>query len=185
MPATCRSIGNTSVTGSLLKISHNRIVALQLDLVKVIRWCWGQKIFWFLWYTDCFAFHALAILKHLKFVHFLRKKATFRCLRVKISHAFFMQAWNAWPFGPCIIVYVMYDKSTRTKTKTEEKRMLIYSSGAGYGRLFIHIGPTLVRDVMEEKQELCALYGERSRHTCLFIESCEVHFMKPYGIAKK
>ena len=55
----------------------------------------------------------------------------------------------------------------------------------GYGRLFIHIGPTLVRDVMEEKQELCALYGERSRHTCLFIESCEVHFMKPYGIAKK
>ena len=83
------------------------------------------------------------------------------------------------------IVYVMYDKSTRTKTKTEEKRMLIYSSGAGYGRLFIHIGPTLVRDVMEEKQELCALYGERSRHTCLFIESCEVHFMKPYGIAKK
>ena len=28
-PATCRSIRNTSVTGSLLKIYHNRIVALQ------------------------------------------------------------------------------------------------------------------------------------------------------------
>ena len=41
------------------------------------------------------------------------------------------------------------------------KGMLIYSSGAGCGRPFIHIGPTLVRDVMEEKQELCALYGER------------------------
>ena len=99
MPATCRSIRNTSVTGSLLKISHNRIVALQLDLVKVIRWCWGQKIFWFLWYTDCFAFRALAILKHLKSAHFLRKMATFRCLRVNKS-CFFILAWKSMTFWP-------------------------------------------------------------------------------------
>ena len=41
------------------------------------------------------------------------------------------------------------------------KGMLIYSSGAGCGRPFIHIGPAVVRAAMEEKKELCRLYGER------------------------
>lgn len=41
------------------------------------------------------------------------------------------------------------------------KGMLIYSSGAGCGRPFIHIGPTVVREGMEEKKELCRLYGRR------------------------
>lgn len=39
--------------------------------------------------------------------------------------------------------------------------MLVYSSGCEYGKPTIHIGPTLVRDVLPEKKELCRIYGER------------------------
>lgn len=41
------------------------------------------------------------------------------------------------------------------------KGMLIYSSGSGCGRPFIHIGPTVVRDQMQERQEICRLFGTR------------------------
>ena len=51
-------------------------------------WCWGQKVFWPLWYTDCFAFHALAILKHLKSAHFSTKNGYFSVFCGSISHAF-------------------------------------------------------------------------------------------------
>ncbi len=39
-------------------------------------------------YTDCFAFHALAILKHLKFAHFSMKNGYFSVFVGSISHAF-------------------------------------------------------------------------------------------------
>lgn len=39
--------------------------------------------------------------------------------------------------------------------------MLVYSSGNEYGKPTIHIGPTLVRDVLTEKKELCRIFGER------------------------
>lgn len=39
--------------------------------------------------------------------------------------------------------------------------MLCYSSGAEFGRPFIHIGPAVVRDKIEEKEEICRLFGER------------------------
>lgn len=41
------------------------------------------------------------------------------------------------------------------------KGMLCYSSGTEFGRPFIHIGPTVVRDVIDQKKELCQLFGER------------------------
>ena len=41
------------------------------------------------------------------------------------------------------------------------KGMLVYSSGAGCGRPFIHIGPTVVQDQIGEKKEICALFGKR------------------------
>ena len=41
------------------------------------------------------------------------------------------------------------------------KGMLVYSSGAERGRPFIHIGPTIVRDQLEQKEELCGLFGRR------------------------
>ena len=41
------------------------------------------------------------------------------------------------------------------------KGMLVYSSGAGCGRPFIHIGPTVVQDVLPEKEGLCRLFGQR------------------------
>lgn len=41
------------------------------------------------------------------------------------------------------------------------KGMLIYSSGSGCGRPFIHIGPTVVRDQMQEREEICTLFGTR------------------------
>lgn len=41
------------------------------------------------------------------------------------------------------------------------KGMLIYSSGAGCGRPFIHIGPTMVRGTIDQKEELCRLFGKR------------------------
>ena len=50
--------------------------------------CWGQKVFWPLWHTDCFAFHAPAILKHLKFAHFSTKNGYFSVFCGSISHAF-------------------------------------------------------------------------------------------------
>jgi NAD(P)H dehydrogenase (quinone) len=39
--------------------------------------------------------------------------------------------------------------------------MLAYSSGAGCGRPFIHLGPIAPRDNLEESEELFALFGER------------------------
>lgn len=41
------------------------------------------------------------------------------------------------------------------------KGMLVYSSGTEHGRPFIHIGPTVVRDKISEKEELCKLFGRR------------------------
>jgi NAD(P)H dehydrogenase (quinone) len=41
------------------------------------------------------------------------------------------------------------------------KGMLIYSSGSGCGRPFIHIGPTVVKSQIEEREEICRLFGER------------------------
>lgn len=41
------------------------------------------------------------------------------------------------------------------------KGMLIYSGGSAYGRPFIHIGPTVVRDQMQERREICRMFGER------------------------
>lgn len=41
------------------------------------------------------------------------------------------------------------------------KGMLIYSSGSACGRPFIHIGPTVVRDQMQERREICRMFGER------------------------
>lgn len=41
------------------------------------------------------------------------------------------------------------------------KGMLVYSSGAGCGRPFIHLGPIALRDEMEEKKELFILFGKR------------------------
>lgn len=39
--------------------------------------------------------------------------------------------------------------------------MLVYSSGVDYGRPPIHIGPTVVRDQMQEREENCRLFGQR------------------------
>lgn len=41
------------------------------------------------------------------------------------------------------------------------KGMLVYSSGAERGRPFIHIGPTVVRDQISEKEEICGIFGRR------------------------
>ncbi|MCQ2437290.1 MAG: flavodoxin family protein [Clostridia bacterium] len=41
------------------------------------------------------------------------------------------------------------------------KGMLIYSSGSGCGRPFIHIGPTVVRTQIAEREEICNLFGKR------------------------
>ena len=41
------------------------------------------------------------------------------------------------------------------------KGMLIYSSGAGCGRPFIHIGPTVVKSQLSEREEICTLFGKR------------------------
>ena len=41
------------------------------------------------------------------------------------------------------------------------KGMLIYSSGAGCGRPFIHIGPTVVRSQIQEREEISRLFGRR------------------------
>lgn len=41
------------------------------------------------------------------------------------------------------------------------KGMLVYSSGAGCGRPFIHIGPTVVREALDSREALCRLFGER------------------------
>lgn len=41
------------------------------------------------------------------------------------------------------------------------KGMLCYSSGVEFGQPFIHIGPTLVRGHIEEKADLCRLFGFR------------------------
>lgn len=41
------------------------------------------------------------------------------------------------------------------------KGMLCYSSGTAFGQPFIHIGPTLVRGHIEEKADLCHIFGSR------------------------
>lgn len=41
------------------------------------------------------------------------------------------------------------------------KGMLAYSSGAGCGRPFIHLGPVALRDELEEKEDLFVLFGKR------------------------
>lgn len=41
------------------------------------------------------------------------------------------------------------------------KGMLIYSSGSACGRPFIHIGPTVVRTQIAEREEICHLFGKR------------------------
>lgn len=41
------------------------------------------------------------------------------------------------------------------------KGMLVYSGGAGCGRPFIHIGPTVVGDQMGDRKEICILFGRR------------------------
>ena len=41
------------------------------------------------------------------------------------------------------------------------KGMLCYSSGVACGQPYIHIGPTLVKGQIEEKAELCHVFGSR------------------------
>lgn len=41
------------------------------------------------------------------------------------------------------------------------KGMLVYSSGIEFGRPIIHVGPTVVRDQIEEREEICKLFGKR------------------------
>ncbi len=41
------------------------------------------------------------------------------------------------------------------------KGMLVYSSGTAKGRPFIHIGPALAAPALDEKVELCKIFGER------------------------
>ena len=52
-----------------------------------------------LWYTDCFAFHAFAILKHLKSARFSTKNGCFSVFCGSISHAFHasMKRMTFWP----------------------------------------------------------------------------------------
>ncbi len=39
--------------------------------------------------------------------------------------------------------------------------MLVYSGGAALGAPFIHVGPTIVREQMEERAAICHLFGQR------------------------
>jgi len=41
------------------------------------------------------------------------------------------------------------------------KGMLAYSSGAGCGRPFIHLGPIALRDELDKKKDLFVLFGKR------------------------
>ena len=41
------------------------------------------------------------------------------------------------------------------------KGMLVYSSGGSQGRPFIHIGPALAAETLDQKVELCKIFGER------------------------
>lgn len=41
------------------------------------------------------------------------------------------------------------------------KGMLVYSSGSGCGRPFIHIGPAVVKSQLAEREEICNLFGKR------------------------
>ena len=52
-----------------------------------ILWYWGQRVSCPRWYTDYFAFHALAILKHLKSTHFSTKNGYF-------SASYYLRAEN-------------------------------------------------------------------------------------------
>lgn len=41
------------------------------------------------------------------------------------------------------------------------KGMLVYSGGAAWGRPFIHVGPTVVRDQLNAREKICRIFGER------------------------
>ena len=41
------------------------------------------------------------------------------------------------------------------------KGMLAYASGVEWGRPYIHIGPTLVRGRLEERKDMCVIFGQR------------------------
>lgn len=41
------------------------------------------------------------------------------------------------------------------------KGMVVYSSGTSLGRPFIHIGPALAAETLDQKDELCRVFGER------------------------
>lgn len=41
------------------------------------------------------------------------------------------------------------------------KGMLAYASGVEWGRPYIHLGPTLVRGKLEERKDMCFLFGQR------------------------
>ena len=97
---------------------------------KNILWCWGQKVFWPLWYTDFSALCALEILKTFE-IHsfFCEKWLLSHVLRVPKSY-FVMQAWQIWPFDPCIILLEYkyndkndipcYNKKANLKTRRKE-----------------------------------------------------------------
>lgn len=46
------------------------------------------------------------------------------------------------------------------------KGMLAYSSGIGCGTPFIHLGPVALRDELEQKRDLFALFGQRIAGKC-------------------
>ena len=41
------------------------------------------------------------------------------------------------------------------------KGMMAYASGVEWGRPYIHIGPTLVRGQLEDRKDMCFIFGQR------------------------
>ena len=41
------------------------------------------------------------------------------------------------------------------------KGMLVYSSGTAYGKPYIHIGPALPKDEIDQYKDICVLFGQR------------------------
>ena len=81
----------------------------------LIKWLERQKVFWRSWYTD------YSVLTHSRNPKtpqirsfFCEKWLLFGVLRVPKS-SFFMQAWNAWPFDACIIIYQIARKVSKIK----------------------------------------------------------------------
>ena len=84
-------------TAKLLNLHIILRVLLYLCIIIQYRWCWGQKVFCPLWYTDCFAFHAPAILKTFEIRPI---RATFSCFtgpKVMLFHAS-MKRITFWPW---------------------------------------------------------------------------------------